>query len=75
MKIRAELYGDKIAVDGNLKDLIEKKECQILLTLTQDDDRTRNQFVLNANDVRQLISRLTTILNDPEILKHGFKII
>jgi hypothetical protein len=75
MKITAELYGNKIGVSGNLVDLITKKECQVLLTFKSNDDRTQQQFVLNADDVDTLIGKLQNCINDPLAKANGFKLV
>lgn len=75
MKINTELYGNKIAIDGNLKDLLEKRECKILLTITNDNDTQRHQFILGKKDAENIIDSLNRVLNDPVAAQNGFKVV
>lgn len=75
MKIKAELYGGKIGVDGNLKDFIEKRECEVLLTLQNDDYRDRLQVILRKNDVFDLINQLNNAITHPEIINNNFTLV
>lgn len=75
MKIKAELYGGKIGVEGNLKDFIEKRECEVLLTLQNDDYRDRLQVILRKNDVFDLINQLNNAITHPEIINNNFTLV
>lgn len=72
MKIKTELYGEKIGVDSNLRNLIEKKECKILLTITSNDDTTRHQYILGKDDATNLIKSLERTLNHQALIENGF---
>jgi hypothetical protein len=73
MKITAELYGNKIGVNGNLKDLIEKRECQILVSFKNGDDRVYNQFVLNDAEARDLCYQIQKSYDVAS--KEGFRVV
>lgn len=71
MKIDVELYGDEIGTDGNLKNLIEHKECTILLTVSDDEGKAQNKFVLNKDEAMSLVENIQKCVdNVPE----GFKL-
>jgi len=73
MKIKAELYGSKIGVDGNLVELMMKKKCKILLTVTSDDNVSKYQMVINNSEAKSLIESLTKCLDSDS--NHGFVVI
>ena len=73
MKISAELYGEKIGVNGNLKDLIEKKECQILFTLKNDDNSARIEFILSRDQSLALCGDIAEAFK--VAAENGFKVV
>ena len=75
MIIVTEIYGEQIGVDNNLRRLIEKKQCRILLTLQNDEQTTRHQFVLSKDDAMELIEQLQLRLSDPVVAENGFEIV
>lgn len=73
--IQVELYGDSIGKDGNLARLIEKKECQLLLTIYNDDSTMRNQVILSRQDAESLIEKLNSSLNNEALSENGFQVV
>ncbi len=71
----AELFGSQIGVDGNLKDLLEKKECKILLKLTNADHTWRVEAILDAEGAKKLMAQIDRCFNDPVAKEHGFKVV
>ena len=75
MKICVEQYGTKIDIDGNLADLIRKKELQLLLTIENNEDTERHQFILNREQALYLSKRLIDSVNDPILAENGFRVV
>jgi hypothetical protein len=71
MKIKAELYGDKIGVDNNLERMIRYKECGILLTI--NDDKMQHKVVLNRDDANSLVDQLVSCFK--EAVDYGFSVV
>lgn len=64
MNIKVEPYGDKIGVvENGLKDFIEKKEAQLLVTLQDDEHKSKHQFILCEQEALCLFSELDIWLN------------
>lgn len=72
MKIEVEIYG-KFIGNGNLKDMIEKKECGLLISFDSEDKHSRYRCVLNADEARQLRDQINNAFEVSE--KTGFKIV
>jgi hypothetical protein len=72
MKIEVEIYG-KFIGDENLKDMIEKKECGVLLTFDSKDHMSRSRFVLTAEEAHHLRDQIDNAFAVSE--KTGFKIV
>lgn len=75
MKIHVEHYGSRIGVDGNISQVLSKKEVQLLLTIKSDDDRERLEFVLNKEEATTLTGKINACLNDPVLAENGFKVV
>lgn len=73
MKIKTELYGEQIAVNGNLRRLLEKKECKILLSISNDDHTNRCQFVLDREEAQVLINSIRKDFQEAEA--NGFAVL
>ncbi len=72
MNIDVEIYG-KFIGNGNLKEMVEKKECGLLVTLSTEDKLSRHRFVLNAEEARNLRDQITHAFEVSD--KTGFKIV
>jgi hypothetical protein len=73
MKLRVEQYGNKIGIDGNLADLISKKKISILLTISNDDDTHRSQFIISKKEALELASRIEDLIEDKKTKELGFE--
>ena len=58
MKIRAEIFGTKIGVDNNLVEAMKSRKVGILLTLRDDDNKSKIELVLNKNEAYSLIEQV-----------------
>ena len=72
MKIKVELYG-KFMGNGNIADVVEKKECAVLVLFTGEDKKSGFRCVLNAEEARQLRDQIDNAFKVSE--KTGFKIV
>lgn len=75
MKFSVEQYGNKIAVDGNLSELIENKKVWLLLTITNDDNTHRNQYILTKKEADKLVKDIQDRINDPRLKNNGFSFV
>jgi hypothetical protein len=72
MKIRIEQYGSMIVVTGNITEDLFKKELCLLLTMIDDENKTKSQFVLNKTEALDLSTRINNLLNDKVAKDIGF---
>lgn len=73
MKVRAELYGTKIGVDNNIVEAIQNKKCSIMLTLKDDNNESRQEFLLNRAEAESLSTQLQSALNSAKT--QGFEVV
>lgn len=75
MKVTAELYGARVGVNGSLRELIENKEVQVLLTFQPDDFKNQYKCILNHEEATNLMEQLYKTMNDPTLLENGYKFV
>lgn len=73
MKVKAEIYGETVGIDGGLSRLIAKKEGRVLLCFSDDKNKTRSEFVLSKEEATSLIAQIRQQINHAE--SNGFTII
>lgn len=73
MKVSAELYGTKIGVNNNIVEAIQNKKCSIMLTLKDDNNESRQEFLLNRAEAESLSTQLQSALNSAKT--QGFEVV
>lgn len=73
VKAKAELYAKQIGVKNNFTKMLTEKECQILLTIKNDDDTSRVEIILDAEAANMLQASINKSFKEAE--KHGFKVV
>ena len=72
MKISVTHDSEKIGVDGTITKLLTEKKVYIRLTIEDDDNKQRLEFVINHKEASHLFDRLNECLNDPRLKEYGF---
>ncbi len=75
MKAKVELYGKQIGVNGNITRLIIEKEAKLLVTLTNDDNTSRSEFIIDRATAVSLVKDIVRSINDPQLKLHKFKVV
>ena len=70
-KVDVEIFPCRLG-DNNVIEMIENKEFKVLLTIRNEDNQFRAEYILDKEQCVCLIGRLKSILNDKKVQDLGF---
>jgi hypothetical protein len=72
MKVEIEQFGSQIGVNNNITDAFKQKKLHLLLTVKDDHNKMKSEYILTGSEALDLANRINDLLNDELTQELGF---